>query len=63
MIQMLWIPRQEEPEEELREVKTQILQPCAEDTYHEEDLCKDKEEEDRETYEKLSVTPVIKGDI
>ncbi len=60
---MLWILRQEELEEESREAKTQILQQCAEDTYREEDLCKDKEEEDREIYEKLSVTPVIKRDI
>jgi len=60
---MLWILRQEELEEESREAKTQILQQCAEGTYHEEDLCKDKEEEDREIYKKLSVTPVIKRDI
>jgi len=34
-----------------------------EDIYREEDLCKDKEEEDREIYEKLSVTLAIKRDI
>jgi len=60
---MLWIPRQEEPEEESQEVKTQIRRQCAEDTYREEDLCKDKGEEDREIYKKLSVTPVMKRDI
>ena len=59
---MPWIPRQEEREEELQEVKTQTQQQCEEGMYREEDLCKDKEEEDRGTYEKLSVTPVIKKD-
>jgi len=35
-----------------------------EDTFHEEDLCKEiEEEEDREIYVKLSVTPVTRRDI
>jgi len=63
MIQTPWIPWQEEPEEESQEAKMQILQQCVEDIYHEEDLCKNKEEEDKETYAKLSVTLVIKRDI
>jgi len=60
---MRWTPQQEEQEEESQEAKIRILQPCAEDTYREEDSCRDKEEEDRGTYKKLSVTPVIKKDI
>ncbi len=62
-IRTLWTPWQEEPEEESREVKMQILQQCVEDTYCEEDLCKDKTGEDKEICEKLSVTLVVKRDI
>ncbi len=60
---MPWIPRQEEREEELQEVKTQTQQQCEEGMYREEDLCKDKEEEDREIYAKLSATLATKRDI
>jgi len=35
-----------------------------EDTFHKEDLCKEiEEEEDKEIYAKLSVTPATKRDI
>jgi len=62
-IQTQWTPRREEPEEESPEAKAQTLQQRVGDIYREEDSCRDKEEEDREIYVKLSVTPVIKRGI